>query len=512
MKEKKHIDQLFKDSLKNFEASPSPQVWNNIQAELNKEKKDRKVIPLWFKLGGIAALLALLFTIGNSVFNNTNNPISPSITEENKQQNNINKTNIDPLVITNKEESIIASDNQNTNSSEEKNTTNKTKINTPTLKEKIINSSTSQKIRVANNTTPTTIPKDNTNSYLIKENTIINQSQEVIASQSNNNKKMQQKNNNSSIENNEYVILKNIPINDKPEENSEKTNTDIAKNNTVTQQELKDDLENKKPSILDIIEEQKNAEEAVATTKNKLDNRWEVAPNFAPVFYNTLSDGSSIDPSFADNSKSSDVNFSYGLQVSYALSERFSVRTGVNTVNLSYGTNDVELGTGPVSAALQSINYGNQELVLTAFDKGTLTSQNTQNEGEYGDVTPKATNGDASIQQKINYYEVPLELKYALLNRKFGINLIGGVSTLFLGDNEISVEAGDFKSTLGEANNLSSVSFTTNIGLGVHYKFSRKFRFNIEPMFKYQLNPYTDSSVDYKPYYIGVYTGLSFKF
>lgn len=83
---------------------------------------------------------------------------------------------------------------------------------------------------------------------------------------------------------------------------------------------------------------------------------------------------------------------------------------------------------------------------------------------------------------------------------------------MFLGNNDVSVAAGDFSSSLGEANNLSSVSFTTNIGLGVDYKISEKFKFNVEPMFKYQLNPYSDSSVDFQPYYIGVYTGLSYKF
>jgi hypothetical protein len=65
---------------------------------------------------------------------------------------------------------------------------------------------------------------------------------------------------------------------------------------------------------------------------------------------------------------------------------------------------------------------------------------------------------------------------------------------------------------LGEANNLTSVSFSTNVGLGFDYKLSKKFKFNIEPMFKYQLNPYTDSSINFKPYYLGVYTGLSYKF
>ena len=45
---------------------------------------------------------------------------------------------------------------------------------------------------------------------------------------------------------------------------------------------------------------------------------------------------------------------------------------------------------------------------------------------------------------------------------------------MLLGNNEVSVAAGDFSSTLGEANNLSTVSFTTNVGLGVDYKISKK--------------------------------------
>jgi hypothetical protein len=78
MKKNKNIDKLFKERFKNFEASPSPDVWNKIQAKL-KEKDDRKVIPLWFKLGGIAALFALLFTIGNSILNVPLNKINDSI-------------------------------------------------------------------------------------------------------------------------------------------------------------------------------------------------------------------------------------------------------------------------------------------------------------------------------------------------------------------------------------------------------------------------------------------------
>ena len=59
MKNKKHIDQLFKDRFKDFEASPSPEVWGSIQTSLESSKKNRKIIPLFWKVGGVASLLAL---------------------------------------------------------------------------------------------------------------------------------------------------------------------------------------------------------------------------------------------------------------------------------------------------------------------------------------------------------------------------------------------------------------------------------------------------------------------
>ena len=180
-------------------------------------------------------------------------------------------------------------------------------------------------------------------------------------------------------------------------------------------------------------------------------------------------------------------------------------------MDLSYSTRGIEIGTGPLSAGLSSVNYEGRQDVLTVLDEGTIAAQNSAN-GGFGNITEKSTNGPAELVQNISYYEFPLELKYAVIKTKFGVNVIGGVSTMFLGNNDISVGAGDFSSTLGEANNLSTISFTTNIGLGIDYKASKKITFNVEPMFKYQLNPYSDSSVEFQPYYIGVYTGLSYRF
>mgnify|MGYP000439299590 CR=1 FL=1 len=62
MKEEKNIDRLFQEKFKDFNAKPSAKVWANIEKEL-KEDKERTpfIIPLWYKIGGIAAALALVF-------------------------------------------------------------------------------------------------------------------------------------------------------------------------------------------------------------------------------------------------------------------------------------------------------------------------------------------------------------------------------------------------------------------------------------------------------------------
>lgn len=69
MNEKKNIERLFQEKFKDFEATPSPEVWDNIEAKL-KEKKKRRVIPLWLRLSGVAAILLIGFMIGDGIINN----------------------------------------------------------------------------------------------------------------------------------------------------------------------------------------------------------------------------------------------------------------------------------------------------------------------------------------------------------------------------------------------------------------------------------------------------------
>ena len=473
MKQKKNIDQLFNERFANHQADPASHVWDKIQARLEKDKKDR-VIAIWWRAAGVAASLALVFSLAGLLDTTQSN----SIVEQQPEVKNNSRpsTKIDTAVEINlrQDKPRVAASNK---AAQNQIITPKVEVNdNKTSKNEIIvlnkQKKAGAKLAVKKDAG---VPAKNLGVAVVKPEKL-----PVISG-------------NKEIKNTEVVV---------PTSGS----TVIAAVENISPEGPE------KQSIFDAIKEQEQLEsrEAVANNTTPQESLWEIAPNIAPVYYNTLSQGSSIDASFADNSQSGDVNISYGLGVRYALSDRLKIRSGISNVALSYSTGGIELGDGPVSLALKTIDYASEGVVVIAQDLGTFSSQNQ--DGTFGDITPKSTNGEAFIIQNISYYEVPLELSYTLFDSAFGLDVIGGVSTLLLGNNEVSVTAGSYNEVLGSANNLSSLSFATNIGLGLHYKMSSKFRLNIEPMFKYQLNPYTDSSVSFKPYYLGVYTGLSFKF
>jgi hypothetical protein len=116
------------------------------------------------------------------------------------------------------------------------------------------------------------------------------------------------------------------------------------------------------------------------------------------------------------------------------------------------------------------------------------------------------------LEQRFGFLEVPLELEYRIMDKKFGVNVIGGFSTFFLNDNELYAEVNGTSTLIGTANNINSTSFSANFGLGMDYSLSKQWKINLEPMFKYQINTFSNTSGDFRPFFVGVYSGLSFKF
>ncbi len=291
--------------------------------------------------------------------------------------------------------------------------------------------------------------------------------------------------------------------------------TDISSEEELKEKEDTNKItEETSPSIEEALASSEDGEDYDEKEKEVID-RWSVTPNVSPVYYNTLGKGSSINEQFNNNSKSGQLNMSYGVKAGYAITDRLSIRSGVNKIDLGYNTNDViiyqSLGTPDTSSPLASNSRVLQNIDLKEEVRGiTIFSGESLAFGQVPSVV--AENLQSSLDQEITFIEVPLEMEYKISDKKLDVSLIGGFSTLFLTENNVYADFDNERTLLGEANNINSVSYSANFGVGLGVKISEKINLNFEPNFKYQINAFNNTSGDFKPYILGLNTGLKIKF
>ena len=101
MKNSKNIDRLFQEKFKDFEATPNEKIWKNIESSLQEKEEKRRIIPFWWKLSGIAALIAVGFFIGKEYSGNSNLHIP------NPKNEVVTKTTISNDATTNENTAIV---------------------------------------------------------------------------------------------------------------------------------------------------------------------------------------------------------------------------------------------------------------------------------------------------------------------------------------------------------------------------------------------------------------------
>lgn len=547
MKEKKNIDRLFQEKFKEFEKEPPESVWKNIKRELKQDQRKKVLLPLWSKIAGVAALIALLFLVGRGVLfdnagvTNHSNKIDQTNTTRGKAFENITNSDVEsqrePTYSHSQDLDKSASEQGNnvenkaltTNSEEEKNVT-KTPFNKQT-KTSIVNNSTSsktsaQKQSVSKSQSTSSENKKSDNERVAQHNLAPKEKQKteqntklgefnsktsaIAESDKSKNESTQQidftKNKEQGNKENQDNLF------DKIVNSNENKTLDPSKSNPIAQNEVTEDEENSDTSknthsIYDDIAKNEDEDNLNLKQTHEGQKRLALRPNIAPIYYNSLTGGSALDPGFSDNKSEGEVTMSFGVDVAYAVSERFKIRSGINKINMSYNTMGIAYTVNTQSRNIKGLSSGGntQDIALVR----TVDLPKRTNEVNHNLMAPYT---EAKLNQQLEYLEVPFEVEYALLNQRFSINIIGGASTLFLTDNAVHLNSSMGTASLGGANNLNSVSFTTNVGLGFDYRITNTLNFNLEPTFKYQVNGFSGPTGGFNPYYFGIYTGMSFKF
>ncbi|TPV34999.1 hypothetical protein FJ651_05585 [Paucihalobacter ruber] len=501
MKEKKNIDRLFQEKLKDFEVHPQPHVWDHIEANLNQKEKDRKVVPFWWRLGGIAAALVVMLGIGFNIWNRQNNTSGNTIVDQ--ETETLVKDALNSPGKKSTDDSVAFEEVSKNETLQNESAT--TTSGSPNSSENIMNGSS--KLVSNSNRNRQSEVKTNESSSVNQTNSQLEKSKVAHAEISSEE--------NKTIINQTGIAQNNNDLN--KDESSKGLNNikQLSTATSIVENQINKDLE--KDIVSEKIKEEKSIEEAIAEleeiTNEKEEevlNRWRISPNVAPVYFNSLGEGSSIHSQFNENGKSTNINMSYGIAASYAINKKLKIRTGVSNVNFDYRTNDVMTTNGLARSAANSQSSIpniklNQNAGTSNFMSGKAVSLTSAPE------IVKSSNM-VSLEQQFGFIEVPLELEYSLVDKKLGLNVIGGFSTFFLNNNNLFLVEQGGSSLIGESANLNDISYSANFGLGMFYNFSKAFQFNLEPMFKYQINTFNNTSGDFQPFFMGVYTGLSFKF
>lgn len=540
MSERKNIERLFQEKFKDFEVEPSEKVWKNIESKLKEKKKNRKVIPFWLKLSGIAATLLIGFFISDSLFKNNKDNDSNVVIEENNRLENsdlnsiknketitsseISKTETEETSNSNSSDKIIiqseiskSKSKKNTDWNSNDNATTQSEVSKAEI-EKNSTLNPSGKITNGNLSASERKQKNNLGRRLKSET-----NKAIVSDDSNNRENIQKKDFKNKKKNTAIDENLKLEINSDQDANSGLVNQSSSENKSpenaidnklldnknqigianVTDSDKKTDSTAIAVLIPNALEELLKEKEKKIVTKEPKLNKWQISSNVAPIYYNSVSNGSPLDSVFKSNGKDYKTNLAYGLGVKYALNPKISLRTGVNAVALEYSTNDVVFYQNKDAVSIKHVKNNLQGSLIQIESKNAVSEIPTE---------MPVRKFDGNLNQKTGYIEIPLELSYKIIDKKIGITVIGGLSTLFLNENKVSLVSSGMEMNIGEADNLNTMHFSTNVGLGFKYNFMKSFQVNFEPMLKYQINTFSNDSGNFKPYFLGLYTGVSYRF
>ena len=215
--------------------------------------------------------------------------------------------------------------------------------------------------------------------------------------------------------------------------------------------------------------------------------------------------------------------YSTGLTFGYKISPRLTIQSGIALSSVGQTISDVDVFAGlsdfyavkgaylySVETASGTILAGNTDLYLTdnANRVSTTIPGNMADPSKY-DLTQVSNN----IHQVFRYLELPLIIRYKVIDQKVGLNFSGGLSYGYLLDNFAYANDGANMIPVGHTEGVNIHNISSQLGLGMEYNISTNISFNLEPVFRYYVTPVSSlSGTLYKPYSVGFFSGVFFKF
>lgn len=463
MKEEKNTDDIFREKLEGFSIQPPPHVWDNVQAQMAaRKRKGRIAIIGWISA---AAVVVMAFMAGWYFNGNLKNETISSVTNENIQP-------------------------PKSNSQKEINLTERPEQN--------------QTVKPENAAIKETVKFAEISPDVMEKGSTVAQSQRL-----------------NTIQRQYFSMVKLERIDARVKNEKFQTNELACYSKKVPENYLSGEEQNL------IAQNIKNLVE-----KNRNDKTWKLGMFVAPGYSSHVADHSeNYSKNMTYSGSDGNSNVSSGFSVQYKTSKRWIVESGVyyaqngqqsnNSVNLFSKNLDAEASFAPdnITYFSNAVRVENNNLAMNST-AGVIQFSETPKGAELsGDfeaskastVNLLVPNGEFS--QVFEFMEIPLFVRYRVIDSKIGVELITGLNAGIVVGNNAYIENQYGLQNIGETKDISTVNLSGTVGVGVNYALGKHFAVALEPRFNYYLNSInTNPSVEFRPYRIGFYTGVSYAF
>jgi len=476
MKEDKQIDELFRSKLEGFEIKPPAYVWDGIVEKQQAARRKKRA--LWIRLTAVAASVLLAFLLGKELRNDRSEIAGGQTVAEqirsSEGNNTIEDEKTEPLPLA--ESGRVSGANSPDFAQVEEGEKTPSEVRTLVRVDR-------SKQFAERTFLPETTGTDNFVSF-------------------------------------GFAILK-------------KRISQFAELNPPTEQ-LESTPETKNESFLteeDRLIVEKNRQLLLSEKDGHKDLGWTLGARVNPVL---AVNESRYSQQYAANMNSStesrNMQLGGGLTVAVETRGRWSFQSGVmynrigqsSSNSVSQGNNSFgfAVGEAATSGYFRAGESTGGTLVIQAPAGRIVMNALPQNAIIAADFEENAISASNDVfmtasefVQVFDYLEIPLLVRYRLIDRKFGVQLTAGLNAGFLIGNSAYMNSGNGRANIGKTSDMNSVSYSSNFGFGLGYKLSPRLQLRFEPQWRYYLESLSNNpDVTYKPYSFNFYTGISYSF
>lgn len=281
----------------------------------------------------------------------------------------------------------------------------------------------------------------------------------------------------------------------------------------------------------------------IAENIGKMDSErekgWIVGMHISPGYSNHVSRHSENYSQYMSSSGSEgSSNIGGGFSVQYKTNKRIRIESGLyfaqngqrsnNSYDLLAYSNEAFAGGPDGSFAADkaaspsfsnAVNMENGNLALNSYAgviemKGAPKGSEIASDFESSQLAfSNRLVSEGEFSQVFDFIEIPLYVRYSVVDARVGVELLGGINAGLVVGNNAYIDNRFGLQNVGKTQDISTVNLSGTVGLGLSYSLNSRLSLGVEPRLSYYMNSINQNpDVSFRPYRLGLYTGIYYEF